>query len=275
MKTSIASSVFVNYSIEDTVKIVSSIGFDGLDIWGGRPHIYRNDLDKKRLIKLSKLLNDEGITVPSFMPAFFRYPHSLSNPNPIIRNDSIDYMRECIYNAVQLNAQSVLLVPGRSLNGQSYDDAFSRLVESIFVINECAQSYDIRLAIEPVNHYVSDLVNTSADALKIITKVNSNNLSITLDTGHINLSSESIEDAINRSAELLQQIHINDNDGKTQQNLVLGEGTFNFVMFSNILKSIDYPGFLSLELGWEYTLEPESAAIFALQRMKSVFIDLI
>ena len=37
MKLGIASSVFVNYSIENTIDLVAAAGYDGVDIWGGRP----------------------------------------------------------------------------------------------------------------------------------------------------------------------------------------------------------------------------------------------
>jgi protein FrlC len=271
MNFSIASSVFVNYSIEDAIRIIADAGYHGVDIWGGRPHVYRRDLNKMRLKNLLSIIQDKGLTVPSFMPAFFRYPHSLSNPNKIIRQDSLEYMRICIENAAILRAQSILIVPGRSLHGQPHNEAWQRLVESTQTVCEYAQPYGITPVIEPVNTWVSDLINTAADADRLIQQAGFDNLGITLDTGHVHLSGESFTEAMAIVGKRIFQIHVNDNDGKSQQNRVLGEGTFDFDTFKKNLKDICYQGFLTNEIGWEYTLAPEKAAKSALSRMQNIF----
>jgi len=268
MKLGIASSVFVNYSIENTIDLVAAAGYDGIDIWGGRPHVYRNDCDEKRLRALRKRLTDNNLQVASHMPAFFRYPHSLSNPNEIVRQDSIDYMRQCIDNAVVLDAEIVLIVPGRSLEDQNLKDARGRLVDSISQVCTWAEQYYLRLGIEPANKMVTDLVVTSNDALEIIQELSYPNLGVVMDTGHIHLTGEAPEQAIKNLGDRLFQFHVNDNDGFNQQNLVPGEGSFDFTDFLQLLEAADYDGFLSAELGWHYTLDPVPAAQATLTRMK-------
>ena len=81
MRISTATSVLYQYAIQDAIELVARIGFDGVDIWGGRPHVYRQDLSEPELVNLRRLIEDRGLTVVSFMPAFYRYPHSLSNPS--------------------------------------------------------------------------------------------------------------------------------------------------------------------------------------------------
>jgi fructoselysine 3-epimerase len=272
MKFSVASSVFVNYAIEDTVRLIAEAGYQGVDIWGGRPHVYRRDLNPQRLEALSNLVERLGLSVPSFMPAFFRYPHSLSNPNPVIRKDSLDYMRMCIENAAVLKARAILIVPGRSLHGQTHEDAWGRLVESTRTVCEMARPYGLTPVVEPVNRWVSDLVNTAADADRLIQQADCDNLGITLDTGHVHLSEERFPDAVRIAGGRLYQIHVNDNDGQSQQNLVLGEGTFDFDAFKAILSDLDYQGFLTNELGWEYTLDPDQAVKVAMAQMRKIFL---
>jgi protein FrlC len=268
MKIGIASSVFVNYSIEKTIELVAEAGYDGIDIWGGRPHVYRNDCDEKRLNEIRKLLSENNLRVASHMPAFFRYPHSLSNPNEVVRQDSIDYMRQCINNAVVLDAEIVLIVPGRSLFGQNLEDARSRLIDSIDQVCTWAQHYNLRLGIEPANRMVTDLVVTSDDALEIINELSYPNLGVVMDTGHLHLTGEAPEQAIKNLGDRLFQFHVNDNDGLNQQNLVPGEGTFDFPAFLRLLEAAGYDGFLSAELGWHYTLDPVPEAHATLTRMK-------
>jgi fructoselysine 3-epimerase len=249
--------VYVNFSIDETIRQVAAAGYDGIDIWGGRPHVYRQDFSDLELGNLKKLISDNGLSVPSFMPAFFRYPHNLSSPNEIIRQDSLDYMRQCIDHAAILGAEIVLLVPGRTLHGQSNEDAWNRLLESVALVSEYASRYPLRLAIEPVNGYVSDLVNTASDGQRLVEQIGSEHLGIVLDTGHIHLSSETPQEAVSLTGGRLFQIHANDNNGKQQQNLILGRGTFDFQRFFHSLRKAGFGGFVSAELAWEYTLDPD------------------
>ena len=270
MKISTATSVYVNYPIDETIQRVAAASFDGIDIWGGRPHIYRRDFTPEQLQGLRRLLVACGLGVPSFMPAFFRYPHSLSNPNDAVRKDSLDYMRQCTDNAVALGAETVLIIPGRRLHGQTLEDAWSRLVDSVAEICSYAAQYEVRLAIEPVNRYVSDLVNTAADARRVIDQVGYAKLGVVLDTGHINLSDESPQQAIQKAGDRLYQVHVNDNNSRQQQNLTLGEGNFDFASFFQSLRQVSYDGYLTAELAWEYTLDPDPVVIQTAQLMRKM-----
>jgi len=271
MKLSTSTSVYVNFPVDEAVRRVARAGFDGIDIWGGRPHVYRQDFDAQQLADLRRLLESMGLRVPSFMPAFFRYPYNLSSPNEIVRQDSIDYMRVSIDNAAALGAELVLIVPGRSLHGQSKQDALARLIKSVREVCTYARRYPLRLAIEAVNQYVSDLINSAAAACQVIDQVDYERLGIVLDTGHINLGEESMEAALSLAGDRLYQVHINDNNGRHQQNRMPGEGTFDFERFLRLLGQHGYNGYLTAELGWEYTLDPDPAV----QQIARVLQDLI
>jgi protein FrlC len=268
MKLSIASSVFVNYPLGDAIRMAAEAGYAGIDVWGGRPHIYRHDYDQAELGKLRILIADYGLQLPSFMPAFFRYPHSLSSPNEVVRQDSLAYMYQCMDNAAALGTKILLGIPGHSLHGQARDDARKRLIESIAAVCEVARQYDIELGIEPANQAITDLVNTAGDAKLIIEELGYENLGIVLDTGHIHLSAESPREAISVAGSLLLQFHVNDNDGRRQQNLIPGDGSFDFDSCINLLIEAKFNGFLTVELGWDYTLDPLPAVREAQTRMR-------
>jgi len=270
MKLGTATSVLFLYAIRDVVPLVARIGYDGIDIWGGRPHVYRQDLSIEQLKDLRQLIQDHGMSVASFMPAFYRYPHSLSNPNPRVRQDSIDYMRQCVDNAALLGAPVVLVVPDLSLAGQSRADSLHRMIESIDIVARHASAYDLKLGLEVLYTDETDLINTADDALDIIHQLGYTNLGVVLDTGTLNLSKESPEDIFNKLDGLVLQVHVNDNQGvHHQQNLIPGEGTFDFPGLIKVLKRHQYTGFLSAELSKEYAQEPESALRTTAERMRA------
>lgn len=269
MRIATATSVLFQHTIQDAIRLIASIGFDGVDIWGGRPHVYRNDLTAEELVHLRRLIADHGLRIVSFMPAFYRYPHSLSNPNPRVREDSIDYMRQCTDNAAALGAGIVLVVPDHSLHGQTREDALGRFVESVDVVARYASQYDLMLGIEVLYFDETDLVNSADDALGIIDQLGYQNIGVVLDTGTLNLSKESPEKMLAKLGGLVLQVHVNDNDGgRQQQNLIPGEGTYDFRSLIRTLWEHDYSGFLSAELTKGYADDPEPALRTTLERLR-------
>ncbi len=273
MKTSTATSVFVNYQIHDALDLIVQAGFDGVDFWCGRPHIYRQDLAPETLQQLRRKIEQNNLAAVSLMPAFYRYPYSLSSPNEVIRRDSIAYVRDCIDNAVLLGARQVLIVPTHSLRGQSTEDARQRYIDSLAELSAVAEQKGIRLGVEIVYPNYSDFMGSTEDALRAIQAVGSRCLGVVLDTGHLNLSGEDPESALKNLGELLLQVHINDNDARQQQNAIPGEGNFDFLAFLHLLRQYGYDGFLSLELGWTYTLDPYPAISAAQDRVRSFIND--
>jgi fructoselysine 3-epimerase len=269
MKLGTATSVLYLYNIDDAISLVAKAGYDGVDIWGGRPHVYRQDLSVAELKALRHLVEDNGLVVSSLMPAFYRYPHSLSSPNPTVRKDSIDYMRQCVDNAAVLGTKIVLVVPDHSLKGQSKGSSLQRFIESIEEIAQHASQYDLKLGIEVLYHDETDLVNTSEDALHIIKVLNCLNIGVILDSGTLNLSKENPEDAVAKLGGLLLQVHINDNHGYgRQQNLIPGDGTYDFEELVRVLKNNNYSGFLSAELSKEYSDDPVPALQRTAERLR-------
>ena len=270
MRIATATSVLFQHTIQDAIRLIASIGFDGVDIWGGRPHVYRNDLTAEDLVHLRRLIADHGLCIVSFMPAFYRYPHSLSNPNPRVREDSIDYMRQCTDNAAALGAGIVLVVPDHSLHRQTREDALGRFVESVDVVARYASQYDLMLGIEVLYFDETDLVNSADDALGIIDQLGYQNIGVVLDTGTLNLSKESPEKMLAKLGDLVLQVHVNDNDGgRKQQNLIPGEGTYDFRSLIRTLREDDYSGFLSAELTKGYADDPEPALRTTLERLRA------
>ena len=270
MKISTSTSVLVNYLLEDAIDKVISLGFEGVDVWCGRPHLYRQDYLNPHILALKDKFIAKGLKAASVMPAFFRYPYSLCSPLTTIIDDSIRYMTDCIDNAKLIGAESVLVVPIKNLIGQTLEEARGIFMKNLFVICDYAESQNMRLDIEVINPGLSDFLCETKQAVQIIQEIGSDNLGIVLDTGHLNLSGENAETAIETAGELLKQVHINDNNGIDQQNAIPGKGNFDFAGFSRLLKKYGFTGCLSLELGWHYSFDPEpilSAAIAATKEL--------
>jgi protein FrlC len=268
MKYSTATSVFVNYQLKDAVKHVIQAGFDGIDIWCGRPHLYRKDYSKSQIIEIRKVLDDSNVTPVSLMPAFFRYPYSLSSPIDAIRQDSIEYVKDCIENCCLIGAKEVLIVPGKSLHDQKFEDSRDRFYDSLHKICPVAEKSGVFLGLEVLNQNISDYMCLSQHAKNAIQSIGSPILKAVLDTGHTNLTGEDFNAALKNLGKNVIQIHVNDNDGKQQSNSIPGTGTFAFSTLAKVLAENGYTGFITLELGWNYSSDPYPAASEALRQIK-------
>lgn len=270
MKISTATSVLYQYTIQDAVRAVAASGFDGVDVWGGRPHVYRQDLTAEELRALRSQIEASGLQVVSLMPAFYRYPHSLSNPNPRVRADSVAYMKECVDNAAVLGAGIVLVVPDHSLHGQSREHSLQRFIESVDEVAEHASRYPLKLGLEILYTDETDYLNSADDALHIIRQLGRPNIGVVLDTGTLNLSREPLDRILDTLGPLVLQVHVNDNHGgDEQQNLVPGDGTYDFPTLIRTLRRYGYTGFLSAELSKSYAARAESALRTTAERLRA------
>jgi len=259
MKISVVTSVLVNYRLNDAIDEIHKLGVAGVDIWCGRPHIYRKDYSEVMLIEIREKLRKLNISPVSLMPAFAHYPYSLSSPVDVIRQDSIGYMKDCIDNAALIGAPYVLVVPKQSLYGQTLEDSRKCFLDSLGKVCDYGKSKKINLVLEVFYPKLSNHMGFSEDALDAIRQLGAGNIGVALDTGHLNLSGEDLERAVEKLGSLLLQVHINDNNKVQQQNAIPGEGNFDFARIITLLKKYNYEGFLSIELSWAYSFDPVPA----------------
>jgi protein FrlC len=270
MKTSLSSFLFFNYTLTDAIIHTAQAGFEGIDIWGGRPHAYRRDLSPDDILRLRQVLQNEGLVVASFIPAQFRYPTSLCSPLETIRADSILYIQDSIVTAAALGAPLVSICPGHTLHGQSKEDGMLRLAESLRKIAEYAAKFDLRVAIEPADAYETDLLLTCSATLDFVNQLDYPNLGVLLDNGHAFVVDEQPEQALRELENKLFHVHLDDNNGKRDQHLIPGDGTFDFPPFIRALEEIGYDGFLGIELGWDYTIDPVPVSKLAYKRVQAL-----
>jgi protein FrlC len=264
---SLSSFVYYNFPLSEAIHRTAAAGYQGIDIWGGRPHAYRHDLSDMEISTLRRQIETEGLAVVSFIPAQFRYPTSLCSPSDKVRKESIAYIQDSIQTAAAFGAPVVSVCPGHTLYGQSVEDGLDRLRDSLNSIAEFAAGYKIRIAIEPADKYETDLVSTCMDGLVMAQSLDHDNLGVLLDNGHAQVVGEDVPKTIANLKERLFHVHIDDNHGQRDQHLVPGEGIFNFVAMLKALAQENYRGYLCAELEWGYTIDPDPPVRLTVERM--------
>jgi len=258
MKFSQSSFVYFNYPLQEAIRRLHQHGYQGIEVWGGRPHAYRRDLDDE-LDEIAALLDRLEMAVPNFIPAQFRYPSILCSPNEAVRRDSVHYIQDAIDAAGRLGAPYVSLCPGMTLFGQDLEQGWAQLRRSFTELLDYTAGTDVVLLIEPAHKAESTLILTVEDGQRMIEEIGSERMGILLDTGHAHLNGEDLAKVVAGLKGVPLHIHIDDNHGQGDAHLIPGEGNIDFAPFVQALLEIDYQGFVSAELGFQYTLDPDPA----------------
>jgi protein FrlC len=262
MKFSQSSFLYFNYPLEEAITRLAKMGYKGVDFWGGRPHAFCDDISSERAVELKKVLSDNGMVIPVFIPAQFRYPTHIASPYAEVRAKSVEYIKKSIDASLALGCKNVSLCPGHSLYGQGYEGGISSLVESCGKIMDYAGSVGATMYMEPAHPAETDLLVTVSDTVRFIKNNKFDGMGVCLDTGHCFVNKESLGDGVRMISEnkMPMHIHIDDNGGMSDDHKVPGEGSINFEPFFRALKEVGYDGFITAELGWGYTTEPDAAA---------------
>jgi protein FrlC len=235
-----SSAVYRNHSLQFAIQDLHDLGYDGIEIWGGRPHMYRHDLDGD-MPEIHGLLERLGLEVCNFVPAQFGYPSILCSENEVVRKDSVDYIKAGIDNAVAVGSPSVSLCPGMTLACRDVETGRRQLVRSFRELEEYAAGTGLALLIEPA-------------------------------TGHASINGEDYAEILPLCKGVPLHVHLDDNNGDSDAHLIPGKGNVDFGAFFDALAAIDYAGFVSVELGAGYLANPTAAcreALAALREMTS------
>lgn len=235
--------IFGEASIEEVVKRVSDIGFDGIELVG-EPKVYKGDYVKK-------LLDDHDLKVCSIC-GMFPGPdkndlRAACHPDPSERQRALDYIKACIDLAIETEARSVLVVP--SLVGQpsyfrSRNEDLEISKEVMAKAAEYAQQNKIVLTLEPINRYEVGLINSVEEAIEYCESIANDYFRTMGDTFHMQIEEpDGIPNAIRRAGKYwFQHLHVADNTRRAP-----GMGTMPWREIIRALYDIDYEGVISCE----------------------------
>ncbi|MCK9548281.1 MAG: sugar phosphate isomerase/epimerase [Sphaerochaeta sp.] len=126
--------------------------------------------------------------------------------------------------------------PHWELAGQR-EHFLEQAVKSVRSLAWAAENEDVLLNIKPINRSEHFLLPDAESALSFVQAVNHSSVGIDLDTYHMALEEESIEEAITRTAVYLKTIHVRESDQGR-----VGEGTIDWAAVRAGLDAIHYDG---------------------------------
>lgn len=220
---------------------------------------------------LKALLERCGLQVPAIGTgqAWVEEGLSLTHPDPAVRRAALARLEAHLELAAEWGALVIIgLIRGRRMEGVSRAQALDWLSEALVRLADRAASHRVRLAVEPLNRYETDLLNTVEEALSLIEPLGLSHVGVLLDTFHANIEEASLEGAIARVRDRLFHVHIADSNRWAP-----GWGHLDFDPVLKALREIGYRGWLSAEVLPQPSSEEARAQVvrWARGRLGSLF----
>jgi D-psicose/D-tagatose/L-ribulose 3-epimerase len=146
------------------------------------------------------------------------------------------------------------------------DAGYRNAVSGIREVAKEARRKGITIAVEVVNRFESNLLNTAAQALRFVDAVDEENVGIHLDTFHMHIEEADAAAAIRACGSRLRYFHVNENHRG-----YLDAGSINFAPVFRALVMAQYSGPIAFEAFSSSTCNPTVAGKAAIWR--SVFED--
>jgi D-psicose/D-tagatose/L-ribulose 3-epimerase len=218
---------------------IAQMGFDVVEIAVDDPAL----IDAK---EIKKALNAHGLKTA--ICGAFGPTRDLTNADPGIQQNGINYIQSCLDICNELGADFLsgpmyaAVGKARMLPATERKKEWQLAVKNLQKVCRMAESRDLKLAIEPLNRFESDLVNTAEDVVRLIKDIDHPAAQIMLDSFHMGIEERNIEEAIKCAGERLLHVQVADNYRGTP-----GTGQTDWASYRRGLEKIKYEGIITIE----------------------------
>ena len=251
---------YKRYSLEYFLDSAQRLGFSSIELWASGPHMHLEDFDASRLAQLKRSIRDHNLKLACFTPEQCVYAISVSHPDQVYRDRTVDFFNRHIEASVALYCDRMVVSTGFAYLDVDPEDAFGWCVESLQKIARKAEAEGVILALEPFTKYTTHICNEASQLVRLIKEVGSPNLMGLADSDVIATTNVDTFDSFCTILGRERLGHVHFLDGNPGGHLVPGDGNLDMDGILNTLKRMDYTGYLGLEvLDRRYVMDPETA----------------
>jgi D-psicose/D-tagatose/L-ribulose 3-epimerase len=233
------TSPFQTSSIDELFSKVAEMGYKYVEIAVEDPDLIDGDAVFAGLEKY----NLKAIVCGAFGPT-----RDLTHEDPEVHQNCFRYIEACLDFCKHWNTK-FFAGPMYSAVGKArmvYPEQRKRewqlAVQNLRIVCEMAADRGLEIALEPLNRFESDLINTAEDVLRLVKEINHPAAKIILDGFHMNIEEPNIVAAIKTAGDLLIHVQVSENYRGTP-----GTGQTNWAAYKEGLEAINYKGVISIE----------------------------
>ncbi|MGY0354276.1 sugar phosphate isomerase/epimerase family protein [Enterococcus avium] len=200
---------YQKFQLQTFLNDVSEVGFTKIDLWTCPTHFYVDTFSHSDTDQLKRQLQQKKLSISCISPR-----QSCPNPFHLAAKDkdmirrTKNYFQQVVYSAHELEAPRIMITSGWSFNDETREEAWKRSVSLCKWLCRFAESYGVKVAIEPLTPQSTKLVNSIEEMKKYIADVDERNLKIIVDTGTIRREKESLSQYFQVFGEIIDYCHL-------------------------------------------------------------------
>jgi len=239
VSTWLFTSPFQTSSIEELFPKIAAMGFDVVEIAVEDPALIDGQAVKASLTKYDL----QAVVCGAFGPT-----RDLTHDDPAIHQNCFDYIASCLDLCVLWDTKFFAgpmysaVGKARMLSPEKRQAEWNLAVQNLRIVCEMAAERGLEIALEPLNRFESDLVNTAADVMRLVKDLNHPVAKVILDGFHMNIEEPNIETAIKLVGDKLIHVQVAENYRGTP-----GSGQTNWDAWKRGLKAMNYNRTISME----------------------------
>jgi sugar phosphate isomerase/epimerase len=236
-------------NLPDACRQASQLGFDAIEIFAPGPDtVSQTELDS--LLKSHRL----ALAAVGTGAGWVKHKLTLTSPDESVRHRAADFIRSMIDFGGRCGAPAIIgSMQGRWGDAVTKDQGMAWLRQALNDLGEYARQYHVPLIYEPLNRYETNLVNTVAAGVELMTSLQTDNVRLLADLFHMNIEESNLAEALKSGGKWIGHIHFVDSNRRPA-----GCGHMEYAPIMTALNQMKYTGYLSAEaLAWP---DPVSAA---------------
>ncbi|MFM8582989.1 MAG: TIM barrel protein, partial [Planctomycetaceae bacterium] len=234
------------------------LGFDAIEIFPPGPEVIDHD-------SLRSLLDHHSLRLAAMGTGagWVRHHLQLCHPDATRRQQARDFIRRIIDLAGGLGAPAIIgSMQGRWGAELSKADALQWLAEGLEELGRHAAQFSVPLLFEPLNRYETNLVNTVADGLALVQRLETGNVKLLCDLFHMNIEEVDVAEALRLAGNWVGHVHFVDSNRRPA-----GCGHLDYRPIVRALRDIGYSGYASAEaLPWPDSIGAAAQTMSAFRR---------
>ena len=244
MKFSLSTAVYGMYNLHKVIDRAAELGFDAVELTAALHLPVDSTAERRREVK--GWIRSAGIEC-SALHYIWDGSVKLATDDKAEMEKTITYLNKVIDVASDMEAPTVIVGSGgttRSFEpGQDRKEVTKCMADVIRTCGEHAAESGVVLAMEAINRYETNFLNTMKEATEFAQMVDHPNVKTMADTYHMNIEEVNPADEVRKYGHALANLHLADSNRQAP-----GEGHFDFAAVAQALKEIGFSKYCSFEV---------------------------
>ncbi len=270
MKIGLFTMPYMRLPLERAFSDAKRLGYDGVEVWGGRPHAYASDLKAGGVADIKTLSERYGLPIIGYTPEMNAYPYNMMAGTEAMRRDCVDYVKLSLDAAVEMGAGFVLVSAGHAGYETTHAQYWPRLIKNLKEIAAHAEEIGVDVLLEPLTTYESNVVVSCNDLVAALDEVGSPRLMGMCDVVPPFCNREPIMSYFEKLGARMRHVHLVDGDGQSDTHMMPGDGRMPLRQLLCEMEATGYSGYCTIELISAIMNEPSLGSALAIGRVREL-----